>query len=72
MMSDGGKGSTQRPRSIADEEWANRWDNIFGRDRFSEIQERAKRERALDELVKINQELGLYYDEMVKPNTTDV
>lgn len=71
-MSDGGKGSSQRPRSIADEEWANRWDDIFGRDRFSEIQERAKRERALDELVKITQELGLYDDEMVKPNTTDV
>lgn len=61
-MSDGGKGSTQRPRSIADEEWANRWDNIFGRDRYSDIQERAKRDRALDEMVKINQELGLYDD----------
>ena len=66
-MSDGGKGSTQRPRSIADEEWANRWDNIFGRDRFSEIQERAKREQALDEMVKINQELGLYNDDMAEP-----
>lgn len=32
-MSDGGKGSTQRPRSVADEEWASRWDAIFGRDR---------------------------------------
>lgn len=66
-MGDGGKGSTQRPRSIADEEWANRWDNIFGRDRFSEIQERAKREQALAEMVKINQELGLYDDDMVEP-----
>lgn len=71
-MSDGGKGSTQRPRSIADEEWSNRWDSIFGRDRFSIIQERAKRERALDEIVKINQELGLYDDEVVKLNNTDV
>jgi hypothetical protein len=62
MSSDGGKGSTQRPRSIADEEWANRWDNIFGRDRLSDIQERAICERALDEMVKINQELGLYDD----------
>jgi hypothetical protein len=62
MSSDGGKGATQRPRSIADEEWANRWDNIFGRDRLSDIQERAIRERALDEMVKINQELGLYDD----------
>jgi len=32
-MSDGGKGHTQRPRSIADEEWSNRWDAIFGRDK---------------------------------------
>lgn len=32
-MSDGGKGSTQRPRSVADEEWASRWDAIFGRDK---------------------------------------
>jgi hypothetical protein len=31
-MSDGGKGSTPRPRSIADVEWANRWNSIFGRD----------------------------------------
>lgn len=62
MSSDGGKGSAQRPRSVADEEWANRWDNIFGRDRLSDIQERAIRERALDEMVKINQELGLYDD----------
>ena len=65
-MSEAGKGSTQRPRSIADEEWANRWDNIFGRDRFSEIQERAKREQALDEMVKINQKLGLYDDDMAE------
>ena len=33
MSSDGGKGSTQRPRSVADEEWASRWDAIFGKDK---------------------------------------
>lgn len=46
-MSDGGKGSTQRPRSIADEEWANRWDAIFGRDK----QEQPKKDNddSLDE-----------------------
>ncbi len=33
MSSDGGKGSTQRPRSIADEEWASRWDAIFQKDK---------------------------------------
>ena len=31
-MSDGGKGHTQRPKSIADKEWATRWNAIFGRD----------------------------------------
>ena len=30
-MSDGGKGSTQRPRSVADEEWAL-WNAIFGKE----------------------------------------
>ena len=72
-MSDGGKGSTQRPRSIADEEWANRWDNIFGRDRMTDIAEKAKRERALDEMVRVNQELGLYDDcQMDRPSNTNV
>ena len=32
-MSEAGKGSTQRPRSIADEEWTNRWEAIFARDK---------------------------------------
>ena len=31
-MSDGGKGSRQRPRSVSNEDYANRWDAIFGRD----------------------------------------
>lgn len=31
-MSDGGKGSTQRPRSISQQEYEARWDAIFGRD----------------------------------------
>jgi hypothetical protein len=35
-MSDAGKGSTPRPRSVADEEWANRWDAIFGRDKLEQ------------------------------------
>ena len=35
-MSDGGKGHAQRPRSVADEEWANRWDAIFGKDKPEE------------------------------------
>jgi hypothetical protein len=35
----GGKGSTQRPKSIADEEYAQRWDAIFGRDKPTETTE---------------------------------
>lgn len=47
-MSDGGKGSTQRPRSIADEEWANRWDAIFGKDK----QEQPKKDNDNDKLAE--------------------
>ena len=32
-MSDGGKGSAPRPFSVSQEEWDNRWDNIFGKDK---------------------------------------
>ena len=31
-MSDGGKGSSPRPFSIANDEYSKRWDAIFGRD----------------------------------------
>jgi hypothetical protein len=37
--SDGGKGSTPRPRSVADAEWANRWEAIFGRDKAKQEQQ---------------------------------
>lgn len=32
-MSDGGKGSKPRPYSVTQEEYDNRWDTIFGRDK---------------------------------------
>lgn len=35
-MSDGGKGSTPRPFSVSNEEYASRWDAIFGRDKPKE------------------------------------
>jgi hypothetical protein len=35
-MSDGGKGSTPRPFSVSNEEYAARWDAIFGRDKPKE------------------------------------
>lgn len=31
-MNDGGKGSAPRPFSVSNEEYAKRWDAIFGRD----------------------------------------
>lgn len=82
-MSDGGKGSSPRPFSVSHEEWSNRWDAIFQRDipeklpkevddalaedeAFALI-ERQKREKALDEMVRISEELGLY-DESDSPN----
>jgi hypothetical protein len=57
-MSDGGKGSKPRPFSVTQHEYDNRWDAIFGRD----LKEKEKREKALDNLHKVNQELGLYED----------
>lgn len=31
-MSDGGKGSKPRPLSVSNQEYASRWDAIFGKD----------------------------------------
>jgi len=59
-MSDGGKGSKPRPFSVTQHEYDNRWDAIFGRD----LEEKDKREKALDEMVRISQEMGLYDDEL--------
>ena len=56
---DGGKGSKPRPFSVTQQEYESRWDAIFGRD-LKEEKEKEKREKALDEMVRINQELGLY------------
>jgi hypothetical protein len=50
-MADSGKGAFLRPYSVSNEEYANRWDAIFGRD---------LQEQALDEMVRISEELGLY------------
>ena len=72
------KGSSPRPYSVSQETFANNFDAIFRKpdprviedakaedEAFDEI--RKKREKALDELVRINQELGLY-DEYDSPN----
>jgi hypothetical protein len=36
-MSEAGKGDTPRPRVIPDEEWASRWNAIFGKDRYDYV-----------------------------------
>ena len=62
-MTDGGKGSRPRPYSVTHEEYANRWDAIWGRD----LEKQEKREKALDEMVRNAQELGLYDDVVDNP-----
>lgn len=44
MKSDGGKGSSPRPFTVANEEYAKRWDAIFGRDIRKEDDQRAEDE----------------------------
>jgi len=60
-MSDGGKGSKPRPYSVSDQEYAARWDAIFATD------QKVKQEQALDEMVRISQEMGLYDEFEDKP-----
>jgi hypothetical protein len=77
-MSDGGKGSSPRPFSVSQETYGNNFDAIFRKptpkdieddkieqeefDRILQNLERQKREKALDEMVRISQEMGLYDD----------
>ena len=42
-QSAGGKGSTPRPFSVSEQEYAERWNVIFGRDKVEEIVEDAKK-----------------------------
>ena len=56
-MSDGGKGSSPRPYSVSKEQYDKNWEAIFGKNK------KEKQEKALDELSKVNKELGLSYDD---------
>jgi hypothetical protein len=58
-MSDGGKGSKPRPISLSQLEYDTRWDAIFGRD--LEVEEKKKREEALNKKAENARELGLEY-----------
>ena len=42
-QAEAGKGSTPRPFSITEQEYAERWNAIFGRDKVEEIVEDAKK-----------------------------
>ena len=56
-MSDGGKGSSPRPFSVANDEYAKRWDAIFSRD--LKVEEDQKNEdEAFDAIIQKNE----YYD----------
>lgn len=55
-MSDGGKGSGRRPTAVSDEQVADNWSSIFG----PSLLERKRREQALQEMVRVSEELGLY------------
>ena len=52
-MNDGGKGSSPRPFSVSQDEWDNRWDAIFGRDKIKEdevqIESAKKQETSTEE-----------------------
>jgi len=43
------KGSAQRPRSVADDEWEDRWNAIFGKDKPAK-EEKKEEERGQLEL----------------------
>ena len=45
-MSDGGKGSRPRPFSVSQEEFENRWENIFG-----------KKEKSTDDKKSVDEEI---------------
>lgn len=47
-MSDGGKGSSPRPFSIAHDEYTKRWDAIFGRDLKEELPTKSESDKVDD------------------------
>ena len=49
-MNDGGKGSSPRPFSVSNEEYAKRWDAIFGKDLKEDIPVTPEEDEAWKEL----------------------
>lgn len=58
------KGSTPRPFSVAQEQYNERWDLIFGRDKGQKERDKEfdKIQDALDEKAENARQLGLNYD----------
>jgi hypothetical protein len=55
MAHEAGKGSTPRPFSVTQEEYNNRWDVIFSRDKVSkEIESEKKQEQNKDQSKEVN------------------
>jgi hypothetical protein len=63
-MSDGGKGSTPRPFSVAQEQYEARWDLIFGREKGQKERDKEfdRIQDALEKKAENARELGLNYD----------
>ncbi len=55
MAHEAGKGSAPRPFSVSQEEYNNRWDIIFSRDKISkEIEAEKKQEQKQDQSKEVN------------------
>lgn len=54
----GGKGSAPRKTSISQEEWDNRWDAIFGRDKEKKSEQEDKLTRYNDETIEMKEKLS--------------
>lgn len=52
VMSDGGKGSSPRPFSVSNEEYASRWDAIFSRDLKNKESVDSSKDSADDQSIK--------------------
>ncbi len=63
-MSDGGKGSKPRPLSVAQEQYDQRWDLIFGREKGQKERDKEfdKRQDALERKADNARALKLDYD----------
>ena len=55
MAHEAGKGSTPRPFSVSQDEYNNRWDIIFSRDKISkEIEAEKKQEKNKEQSKEVN------------------